>query len=224
MRMKTRASLIRPVVLSALGVALIYTPIQETLAQELEEIIVTSRRYEESITDAPVAVAVMDTQFLEDQRVNTIQDILELSPGASWDQFAAAQPGLSLRGLFGGTFGNASLESAVQVVYDGIPLTKAFMMTIPVYDLERVEVMRGPQGTTFGRNATIGLIHFISAKPRQDFSGDIRATTGLDGPDLFGLSGHVGGGLSDTISGRLAFHSAFMIASFRYGVPQAPHF
>ena len=105
----------------------------------------------------------MDSQFLEDQRINTIQDILELTPGASWDQFAAAQPGLSMRGVFGGTFGNASLESAVQVVYDGVPLTKAFMMTIPAYDLERVEVMRGPQGTTFGRNATIGLMHFISA-------------------------------------------------------------
>ena len=206
MSIKTKASFVRPAVMSALFVALVYMPIQETLAQELEEIVVTSRRYEESITDAPVAVAVMDSQFLEDQRINTIQDILEISPGASWDQFAAAQPGLSMRGIFGGTFGNASLESAVQVVYDGIPLTKAFMMTIPTYDLERVEVMRGPQGTTFGRNATIGLMHFISAKPSQEFSGDIRATTGLDGPDLFGLSGHVGGGLTDTLSGRLAFH------------------
>lgn len=206
MKNKSRASFVRPVVLSALGLALIYMPIQETLAQELEEILVTSRRYEESITDAPVAVAVMDTQFLEDQRINSVQDILELTPGASWDKFAAAQPGFSMRGIFGGTFGNSSLESAVQVVYDGVPLTKAFMMTIPVYDLERVEIMRGPQGTTFGRNATIGLMHFISARPSQDFSGDIQATTGLDGPDLFGLSGHIGGGLSDTISGRLAFH------------------
>jgi iron complex outermembrane receptor protein len=191
--------------LSTVGLMLVYLPIQEASAQ-LEEIIVTSRRYEESITDAPIAVAVMDSQFLEDQRINTIQDILEITPGASWDQFAAAQPGLSMRGVFGGTFGNASLESAVQVVYDGVPLTKAFMMTIPTYDLERVEVMRGPQGTTFGRNATIGLMHFISAKPSQEFSGDIQATTGMDGPDLFGLSGHVGGGISDTVSGRLAFH------------------
>ena len=196
----------RKILLGAIATVLVYLPIQETLAQELEEIVVTSRRYEETITDSPIAVAVMDSQFLEDQRINSIQDILEISPGASWDQFAAAQPGLSMRGIFGGTFGNASLESAVQVVYDGIPLTKAFMMTIPTYDLERVEVMRGPQGTTFGRNATIGLMHFISAKPSQEFSGDIRATTGLDGPDLFGLSGHIGGGLTDTLSGRLAFH------------------
>ena len=205
MRIESKSSFNRSLFVSAVGMVLIYLPIQESLAQ-LEEIIVTSRRYEESITDAPLAVAVMDAQFLEDQRINTIQDILELTPGASWDQFAAAQPGLSLRGLFGGTFGNATLESAVQVVYDGIPLTKAFMMTIPVYDLQRVEVLRGPQGTTFGRNATIGLIHYISAKPSQESSGEIRATVGVDGPDIFGITGHVGGGLSDTISGRLAFN------------------
>ncbi len=189
--------------LSTIGLMLVYLPIQEASAQ-LEEIIVTSRRYEETITDTPVAVAVMDSQFLEDQRINSIQDILEITPGASWDQFAAAQPGLSMRGVFGGTFGNASLESAVQVVYDGVPLTKAFMMTIPTYDLERVEILRGPQGTTFGRNATLGLMHFISAKPTQEGSGDIRMSVGS--PDLMGISGHVNGALSDTVSGRLAFH------------------
>jgi len=203
---KSKPSTSRNTLLGAVAAVLVYLPIQETLAQELEEITVTARRYEESITDAPVAVAVMDARFLREQRVNTIQDILELSPGASWDQFAAAQPGLSLRGLFGGTFGNASLESAVQVVYDGVPLTKAFMMTIPTYDLQRVEVMRGPQGTTFGRNATIGLMHFISARPSQDSSGEIQATAGIDGPDLAGISGHFGGALSDTLSGRVAFH------------------
>ena len=201
---KSKPSISRKFVVGAIATVLVYLPIQETLAQELEEIIVTSRRYEESITDAPVAVAVMDAQFLQDQRISSIQDILELSPGASWDQFAAAQPGLSLRGVFGGTFGNASLESAVQVVYDGVPLTKAFMMTIPIYDLERVEVMRGPQGTTFGRNATIGLMHFISARPSQEGSGEIRTTIGS--PSLFGLNGHVNGALSDTVSGRIGFN------------------
>jgi iron complex outermembrane receptor protein len=199
----SKPSISRKILLGAIATVLVYLPIQETLAQELEEIVVTSRRYEETITDAPVAVAVMNMDFLEDQKVDSIQDILELTPGATWDQFAAAQPGLSMRGIFGGTFGNASLESAVQVVYDGVPLTKAFMMTIPTYDLARVEVMRGPQGTTFGRNATLGLIHFISAKPSQESSGDIRATVG--DPDLVGLSGHFNGGLSDTISGRIAF-------------------
>ena len=200
---KPSSNFLRKFLLGAMGTILIYLPVQESLAQ-LEEIVVTSRRYEESISDAPVAVAVMDMQFLTDQKVASIQDILELTPGATWNQFAAAQPGLSLRGISGGTFGNASLESSVQVVYDGIPLTKAFMMTIPVYDLARVEVLRGPQGTTFGRNATLGLMHFISAKPSQETSGEIQATVG--DPDLVGFKGHFNGALTDTISGRIAIN------------------
>jgi iron complex outermembrane receptor protein len=201
----SKPSISRKFILGTVAAVLVYLPVQESLAQ-LEEIVVTSRRYEESITDAPLAVAVMDAQYLEAQRIDSIQDILELSPGATWNQFAAAQPGLSLRGLSGGTFGNASLESAVQVVYDGIPLTKAFMMTIPPYDLARVEVLRGPQGTTFGRNATLGLMHFISARPSQDTEAGVSATVG--DRDLFGVKGHYSGALSDTISARFAFNYA----------------
>ena len=64
-------------------------PTAQVLAQALlEEIVVTARRYEESITDAPVAVAVMTDEFLRENRVDTVQDILELTPGANWGQFA----------------------------------------------------------------------------------------------------------------------------------------
>lgn len=201
---RPKASSTRKLFIGALGAVLIYVPVQETLAQELEEITVTARRYEESITDAPLAVAVMSTEFLDENRVNTVQDILELTPGANWGQFAKAQPNLGLRGINGAAFGNASLEHAVSIVSDGIPVTKAFMMTIPVYDQERVEVLRGPQGTTFGRNATLGLMHFISARPSQETSGSIEASAGER--DLFGIKGHYNWALSDTTSARIAFN------------------
>jgi len=203
MSIRSKSTLGRKVLLSTVGTAMLYLPIQQSFAQ-LEEIVVTSRRYEESITDAPLAVAVMDTDFLRVNQVNTVQDILELTPGATWGQFAKAQPALTLRGIPGQNYGNASLESSVQVVYDGIPATKAFMMTMPVYDLQRVEVMRGPQGTTFGRNATLGLMHFISARPSQETSGSIEGQVGS--LDLFGVNGHYNTALSDTLSGRIAFN------------------
>lgn len=180
-------------------------PAAQVLAQALlEEVVVTARRYEESITDAPVAVAVMTDEFLRENQVDTIQDILELTPGANWGQFAKAQPGLALRGLNGAAFGNASLDHAVSVVMDGVPVTKAFMMTVPVYDMQRVEVLRGPQGTAFGRNATLGLMNFITARPSREFSGSIDVSAGS--LDLAGISGHVTGALSDTVAGRVAFH------------------
>ena len=183
-------------------------PTAQVLAQALlEEVVVTARRYEESITDAPVAVAVMSDEFLRENRVDTIQDILELTPGANWGQFAKAQPALALRGLNGSAFGNASLEHSVSVVMDGVPVTKAFMITVPVYDMQRVEVLRGPQGTAFGRNATLGLMNFITARPSQEFSSNIDITAGS--LDLGGVSGHVNGSLGENISGRLAFHRQY---------------
>ena len=183
-------------------------PTAQVLAQALlEEVVVTARRYEESITDAPVAVAVMSDEFLRENRVDTIQDILELTPGANWGQFAKAQPSLALRGLNGAAFGNASLEHSVSVVMDGVPVTKAFMITVPVYDVQRVEVLRGPQGTSFGRNATLGLMNFITARPSQEFSSNIDITAGS--LDLGGVSGHVNGSLGENISGRLAFHRQY---------------
>ncbi len=183
-------------------------PTAQVLAQAmLEEVVVTARRYEESITDAPVAVAVMTDEFLRENRVDTIQDILELTPGANWGQFAKAQPSLALRGLNGGSPGNASLEHSVSIVMDGVPVTKPFMMTVPVYDVQRVEVLRGPQGTAFGRNATLGLMNFITARPSQEFSSNIDITAGS--LDLGGVSGHVNGSLGENVSGRVAFHRQY---------------
>jgi iron complex outermembrane receptor protein len=185
----------------ALSLVVLYMPIQEAFAQ-IEEILVTSRRFEESITDAPLAVAVFSDQYLKDNRVDSIQDILELTPGSNWGQFAKAQPALGMRGISSGSFGNASIEHAVSVVSDGVPAVKAFMMTLPVHDLERVEVLRGPQGTTFGRNATLGMMHFISARPSQEQSGSIEFSTGAD--NLFGINGHINGAITDELSARLA--------------------
>ena len=168
----------------------------------LEEITVTSRRYEESISDAPLAVAVLDADYLTKQGVNTLSDALQLTPGATWGHYTMAQPGHTLRGMESYNSGNATLESSVQMVVDGIPLTKAFMMTPPVYDMERIEVMRGPQGTTFGRNASLGIAHFVTAKPSQDFSASVNATAGSR--EYYGFGGYINGAVTDTISVRIA--------------------
>ena len=181
-------------------------PAGQVIAQEsgaaLEEIVVTSRRYEESINDAPLAVNVLDADYLAKQGVNTLSDALQLTPGATWGHYTMAQPGHTLRGMESYNSGNATLESSVQMVVDGIPLTKAFMMTPPVYDMERIEVMRGPQGTTFGRNASLGIAHFVTAKPSQEFSASANASLGTR--DYYGFGGHINGAVSDTVSVRIA--------------------
>lgn len=168
----------------------------------LEEVVVTARRYEETVSDAPLAVNVMSSDYMRNQQITTIQDIIELTPGATWEEFTKAQPSFSMRGIDAVSHGNSSIETGVQLVIDGIAQTKAFMMSPPVFDLERVEIMRGPQGTTFGRNATIGLLHFITARPTQEFEAAFDLQAGE--LDMFGVDGFISGPLTDTVSGRIA--------------------
>lgn len=171
-------------------------------AAVLEEIVVTSRRYEESIEDAPVAVAVMSQDFMQTNRIDKADDIFNYTPGATWESFSKMQPVASIRGIIAPTPGNASSESSIQTVVDNVVITKDFMKSPPLYDIERVEVMRGPQGTAFGRNASIGLIHLVTKRPTQEPSASIQGTVGSD--ERFELKGHFNRALSDTAAFRIA--------------------
>ena len=169
----------------------------------LEEIVVTSRRYAESIEDAPVAVGVMTETYLKNNRVTRADDLMEVSPGATWESFSKMQPVASLRGIIAPTPGNASSEASIQTVQDNVVITKDSMKYPTMFDMERVEVMRGPQGTAFGRNASVGLIHFVSNRPGQDKNGSsVTATFGTD--ELVEIDGFVTGQFSDTVAARIA--------------------
>ena len=193
---------------AVIGVALL-TPAPQAIAQSdeaaLEEIVVTSRRYEESIEDAPVAVSVMTESYLKDNRITRADDLMEVSPGTTWESFSKMQPVASMRGVIAPTPGNASSEASIQTVQDNVVITKDSMKYPTIYDMNRIEVMRGPQGTAFGRNASVGLIHFVSNRPSQDQSGGgVTATLGTD--DLVELDGFITGQFSETVSARLAFN------------------
>ena len=152
---------------------------QEEQQATIEEIVVTSRRYEESITDAPVSVAVLSEDFLDERRIDRIDDIFSYTPGATYESFSKLQPTASIRGLVAPTPGNASSESSIQTVIDSVVVTKDFMKATPLFDLARVEVLRGPQGTAFGRNASAGLLHFVTNRPdTTETSGGVTATLG----------------------------------------------
>ncbi len=195
-------------VLGALiGIALLL-PATQAMAQDdglaLEEIVVTSRRYEESITDAPVSVSVMSQDFLNDNRIDRVDDILNYTPGATYESFSKMQPVASMRGMIAPTPGNASSEASIQTVMDNVVITKDFMKAPPLYDLSRVEVMRGPQGTAFGRNASVGLLHFVTNRPTQEASASLSGTVGSD--ERYEIDGHFNRALSDTTAIRIAFN------------------
>jgi len=171
----------------------------------LEEVIVTSRRYEESVKDAPVAVNVLSQGFIENNRIDRQDDIFSYTPGATYESFSKLQPTASLRGLTAPTPGNPSSESSIQTVIDNVVVTKDFMKGTPLYDLARVEVLRGPQGTSFGRNASAGLLHFVTNRP--DFSGNSGSVTGTIGSDeRYEVDGYYNAAISDTAAFRVSFN------------------
>lgn len=194
--------------LAIVGTFTILAPDKVVVAQEravtLEEITVTARRYEESILDAPVSVAVMSQDELNNNRIDRVDDILNYTPGATYESFSKMQPVASMRGVIAPTPGNASSEASIQTVMDNVVITKDFMKSPPLYDLARVEVLRGPQGTAFGRNASVGLLHFVTQRPTQESSTSITGTAGSD--ERYEVDGHFNRALSDTTALRIAFN------------------
>lgn len=169
-----------------------------------DEIIVTAQKREQSLQDVPLSLDVVRGQELDAARAGG-EDILFLS---------ARVPSLYAEGSFGRTFprfyirglGNTDFDlnanQPVSLVYDGVVLENPVLKGFPVFDLERIEVLRGPQGTLFGRNTPAGVIKFESARPTRDVEGYVRGAYGRF--DTIDLEGAVSGPLSDTVSARVS--------------------
>ena len=113
---------------------------------------------------------------------------------------------VNVRGVAQNDFSGDNQESPVAVYVDDVYVASPTGAAFQMFDYDRVEVLRGPQGTLFGRNATGGLVHYITRRPTQEFEGYIKATVG--DYSQFDVEGAMGGGISDSISGRLSFSSA----------------
>ena len=169
----------------------------------LEEVVVTARRYEESLQDAPLSVSVMDGEYLAAQQLHQVKDVIDRSPGTGFTRFNKLQNVFSMRGLNSQTEGAAGDPSVLTVV-DDVVYVKDYMKSAEFFDVERVEILRGPQGTSFGRNATGGLVHIINRRPTAEPGGSISATAGNYGH--WAMDGVANGALSDDVAGRLAVH------------------
>jgi outer membrane receptor protein involved in Fe transport len=138
------------------------------IAQEsdsrIEEVVVTAQRTAESIQEVPIAVTALTGDMLEDRGVLTISDIQMNSPSLSFTATNFGGSSISIRGIGNLVIGG---ESGVSTHINEIPVASN-LNTVEFYDLERVEVLRGPQGTLFGRNATGGAVNFVTKRPDFD--------------------------------------------------------
>jgi iron complex outermembrane recepter protein len=165
-------------------------------------IIVTATRRSEVLTNVPLAVSAVSAETLSNSGANDIRALNQLAPsllisGATSEVSYSAR----MRGI--GTVGeNPGIESSVAVFVDGVYRSRTGTGLTELGEIERIEVLRGPQGTLFGRNASAGLIHVITAGPKFDFGGHAEASYG--NYNAIRLSGGVTGPIAgDTVAGRL---------------------
>lgn len=167
---------------------------------ELEEIVVTAQKREESSQDIGIAITVLNRDQLVNARVDNIQDLPNLTPSLQvGESFGFAQ--VMIRGI-GTDNPFAGGDPSVGMHIDGVITGQSSAQFGSLFDIGRIEVLRGPQGTLYGRNTTGGSVNVITNKPTEEASGYARLTAG--NYDLIGFEGAVGGSLGDRLQGRLA--------------------
>jgi iron complex outermembrane receptor protein len=173
----------------------------QTDAAALEEIIVTAERREESVLETPIAITALSGEFLEERNLTTVEDLTEFTPSLQIFTEQVNTELYMIRGI-GRANEDLSTDSGVAVYVDGVYVSQQGAANAAMYDLERVEVLRGPQGTLYGKNAIGGVINLISRAPGDTF--DASASAEFGELNLRSFQGAIGGPLGDTVSARLA--------------------
>lgn len=167
----------------------------------IEEIIVTAQKREQSAQDVPIAISAFGQDFIDEAGVDDVFELQFFVPGLTvYNNQSAAQTNFNIRGV--GTAGNSlSLESSVGIYVDGVYRSRQSSGIGDLVDLERVEVLKGPQGTLFGKNTASGAVQFLTAKPNLDaFEGTLELQAGNE--DYRNVKGAIS---IPVVEGRSAF-------------------
>jgi len=171
-------------------------------AEVLEVVTVTAQKREQSLQDVGIAVNAYTSENLREYRMNDAKDVADYTPNVDIKStLTVGNPNVTIRGVGLNDF-NANNSSPAGVYVDEVFLTSTSMMSFQLFDLERVEVLKGPQGTLYGRNTTAGAMNFVTKKPTQEFDAYTALTGGNWGH--FEAEGAVGGPISDSVAYRLS--------------------
>ena len=177
------------------------------MANVLEEVIVTAEKRESNIQDTPISMEALTESAIESKGITDISSLLNAVPGMQGYEAPSARGNFSvnLRGIGSGNPNSPSVDPANAIYIDGVYLGKGAGNGVDAMDLERIEVLRGPQGTLYGRNSTGGAINFITKKPGEKLGYKLKLSTGNYG--LTGYNGRVDVPLSDKLGMALSGYS-----------------
>ena len=149
-------------------------------AVTLDEVIVTAQRREQSLQDVPVAITAFGAETLERTAATGIQDVVGKAPGVTLTQFNIGEPQVFIRGV-GTTSDSAASDPSIGVSIDEVSIGRAGASALAFLDIQRVEVLRGPQGTLYGRNASGGALNIYTNRPVLEDTTDLTARAGSFG-------------------------------------------
>ncbi|RNJ62655.1 MAG: TonB-dependent receptor [Porphyrobacter sp. IPPAS B-1204] len=200
----TRIAL-KALALSASSLALIHTA--PAMAQ-VEEIIVTSQKVEENVQDVPIAITAVSGDQLQQSVVFSLENISTLIPSVTFRKgTTSANSAIVMRGVGTISFSVAA-EPSVSTVVDGVVLSRSGQAFMDLVDIQRLEVLRGPQGTLFGRNASAGLVNIVSKGGTDTFEAEVNADW-FEGEE-YRLRAAISGPLGENLSARLTgFYGTF---------------
>jgi iron complex outermembrane recepter protein len=150
----------------------------------LEEVIVSAQRRDQALQDVPISIQVVDADLINDTGATDMNDLNGFIPGLVVSGGSPTQPKYQLRGIQTGDFGIGT-DPAVGVYVDGIYSARSGASLTTFNDIERVEVLKGPQGTLLGRNSAAGAVSIITHQPTDNWEGNVRARLGDYGTELF---------------------------------------
>jgi iron complex outermembrane receptor protein len=170
-------------------------------AQQLEEVVVTAQYRQENLQDVPITITTISSDALIKRDIFDAATIAQATPGLAYAEFAPGQAYYTMRGIGSGDDG-AGLDNSVALFLDGVYIGRNAGVNFDMFDLERIEVLRGPQGTLSGRNAIGGAIRLVTAKPTDELQVQLGATAGNEG--ILRYQGLVSGPLGSSLSGKLS--------------------
>lgn len=175
-------------------------------AAVIEEVIVTASKRAQSAQDLGIAVSAFSEDDINDLGLEKPTDLAAHTPGLSTaNATSGGTPIFAIRGIGLDDF-NINNTSGVGVYIDEVHASSPMLLGFQLLDVERVEVLKGPQGTLYGKNTTGGAINFVTTKPTEDFSAELSA--GIGRWNRYELGGVINGAITETVNGRIAFSHA----------------
>lgn len=152
------------------------SPLAVAQGGQLEEVIVSAQKREQALTEVPISVEVFGAKELERANVTNAKELFQLSPSITFSEaFSASGSSMAIRGVSSLAI-EGGLQSSVVMIVDDVSHARFGEFLLDLADIERVEVLRGPQGTLFGKNSTAGALNITTKRPSDEFSASLEAT------------------------------------------------